>query len=298
MGNTAHITVLDGPSDAIEYARGRIQELEGLWSRFVPNSDISRLNAAQGAPLDVSAETVDLIRYMVAGWSSTFGLFDPTMLGELVRDGYARSRVSPQITVLPDGVHWSKELDAVTIDGNTVTLPVGMALDPGGIGKGRAADIVATELMQRGAAGTFVSIGGDIRCLGVGDCDGSWIIDIESPFDRSRLCSIALSQGAVATSSLTAKILTESTALVGDRTITSHIMDPQQRRAVDADSRTIVQATVIAAECVWAEIFTKPFLVLDDPARIEFAADHGFGAMIVDTTGAMTTSQGWRRFAS
>jgi thiamine biosynthesis lipoprotein len=303
MGNTAHITVLadtdpNGAPDLIEYARDRIQELESMWSRFIGDSDISRLTASNGHPIEVSPETVTLLRYMIAGWSTTNGLFDPSMLGELVRDGYARSRVSPKFTVLPEGVQWSKELDSVTIQGHTVTIPSGMALDPGGIGKGLAADIVATELMARGAEGVFVSIGGDIRCIGVGDCDGSWIIDIESPFDHAPLCSVALSEGAVATSSLTARILDESAHLRVGQTHRSHIMDSTNRRAIEVEARSIVQATVIASECVWAEIFTKPFLVLDDHSRTEFAAGFGLSAMVVDRSGAMTTSQTWKRFTS
>lgn len=303
MGNTAHITVLADTNpgsapDLIECARIRIQELESMWSRFIVDSDISRLNASDGHPTEVSPETVNLLRYMVAGWSTTGGLFDPSMLGELVRDGYARSLVSSKMTVLPNGVTWSEDIGSVMIEGLHVTLPRGMVLDPGGIGKGLAADIVATELMARGAAGAFVNIGGDIRCMGIGDCDGSWIIDVESPFDHTPLCSVALSEGAIATSSLTAKVLTEMTTSGVVQTTRSHIMNPTNRRAVEIESRSIVQATVIAAECVWAEIFTKPYLILDDPMRIEFAAEHELGAMIVDTSGVMTTSRTWRRFTS
>jgi thiamine biosynthesis lipoprotein len=301
MGNTAHITVVGAAEDALDFARHRISELEQMWSRFVPTSDISRLNVAGGLPVEVSSETADLIRYMVAGWSATQGMFDPTMLGELIRDGYARSRVSSSMTVLPGGVQWSKELDAAEVDGTTVTLPAGMVLDPGGIGKGRAADIVATELVERGVSGAFVSIGGDIRCIGIGDCDGSWIVDIESPFDGTPMCSVAVSDAGIATSSLTAKILSEisgsdAAAESSSSGRISHIMDPVKRRTVDAGQRSIVQATVIAAECVWAEMFTKPYLVLDDPTRIELAAEHGLSAMVVDRTGAMTSTQNWKRY--
>lgn len=295
MGNTAHITVVGDVGDSIEFARGRIAELEQMWSRFIPTSDISRLNAARGLSVEVSSETADLIRYMIAGWSMTHGMFDPTMLGELVRDGYGRSQISSAITVLPDGVQWSKELDVASVDGTSVTLPAGMVLDAGGIGKGRAADIVAIELMERGVSGAFVSIGGDIRCVGVGDCNGTWIIDIESPFDRTPMCSIALSEGGVATSSLAAKLLNDQGA--GDER-KCHIMDPVERRAVRPSERHVVQATVIASECVWAEVFTKPYLILDDLLRIEFGAVFGLDSMTVDQSGAMAMSQNWKRYSS
>ena len=297
MGNTARITVLGSDADdLIEYAKHRLLHLEHLWSRFIPSSEISQLNLAGGSPLQVSADTVKLIRHMIGGWTLTGGLFDPSMLRELVRDGYGRSLISEALTVLPSGVEWSKDLSAVTlIEDDMVTVPVGLTLDPGGIGKGLAADILATELIERGARGVLVSLGGDIRCIGDGDVDGTWVIDIDSPFGEEPMTSIAISEGAVATSSLTAKTFPDPTA-DSDLGENSHIMDPHTRRPVDIGSRMIVQATVIASECVWAEVFTKAYLVLDSASRIEFAAEHGLEAMVVLADSTMSTSHGWKRY--
>lgn len=294
MGNTAHITVIGGDTGLIDHATARLRRLEQLWSRFIPTSEISLLNAARGSAQQVSPETATLVRYMIAGWSLTDGLFDPTMLGELVRDGYGRSLVGSVITVLPTGVEWSKDLGGATVDDTVVTLPAGLMLDPGGIGKGLAADLVASELVAHGAMGAFVSVGGDVRCIGNGDCDGSWIIDIESPWNASPIGRVAFADGAVATSSLTAKTFPSPHSGTGSRQ--SHFMDPHLRRSVDADSRRVVQSTVIASECVWAEIFTKAYLALDDPLHIEFAPEHGLEAMLVRRDGTTTASQGWNRF--
>jgi thiamine biosynthesis lipoprotein len=49
-------------------------------------------------------------------------------------------------------------------DALTITLPRGCALDLGGIGKGRAADLVAEELIDaRTTAGGCINLGGDLR---------------------------------------------------------------------------------------------------------------------------------------
>lgn len=291
MGNTARITIVGGDEKLIDHASRRLRQLEERWSRFIATSDISRLNMAAGEPVEVSEDTVRLVRHMVGGWSFTNGLFDPSMLGELVHAGYGRSLVSNSLTVLPSGVEWTKDLASVEVDENRVTLPVGMVLDPGGIGKGLAADLVAVELVGLGASGALVSVGGDIRCVGLGDRDGRWIIDIESPFDRMPLCAIEIADGAVATSSLNAKTFTGP-----DGDLRTHIMNPQSRRTVDTSTREIVQATVVAGECVWAEIFTKAYLVLDASNRIEFASEHGLDAMLVRSDGTTITSQGWKTY--
>ncbi|MFM8858239.1 MAG: FAD:protein FMN transferase [Actinomycetota bacterium] len=293
MGNTARITIVEGDETLIDHAARRLHQLEDIWSRFIATSDISRLNAAAGSTVVVHPDTVRLVRHMVGGWTFTNGLFDPSMLGELVEAGYAHSMTSNSITVLPTGIEWSKDLSSVAIDGDTVTVPYGMVLDPGGIGKGLAADIVASELIELGASGALVSIGGDIRCIGRGDIENQWIIDIESPFDRQVMCSIAIAEGAVATSSLAAKLFTSPD---GSGDVRSHIMDARSRRTVDPMTHDIVQASVTAAECVWAEVFTKAYLVHDDRARIELAAEHGLEAMIVLRDGSRITSQGWKKY--
>jgi thiamine biosynthesis lipoprotein len=293
MGNTARVTIVDGDETLLNHATQRLLQLEQSWSRFIPTSDISRLNVSYGSPVIVQPDTVRLVRHMVGGWTFTNGLFDPSMLGELVESGYAKSFTSSAMTILPTGVEWSKDLSNVVINGDKVTIPYGMVLDPGGIGKGLAADIVASELVDLGASGALVSVGGDIRCVGRGDLDGRWIIDIESPFDRQSMCSIQISEGAVATSSLNAKLFASSD---GSGNLRTHILDPRLRRTIDTKSHNILQATVIAAECVWAEVFTKAYLVLDAAARIEFAAEHGLEAMIVLADESTITSQGWKKY--
>lgn len=295
MGNTARITIVGGDSSLIDHASHRLRELEERWSRFIASSDISRLNSAAGSPVRVAADTIQLIRYMVGGWTLTHGLFDPSMLGELVAAGYGRSLTSNAMTVLPTGVEWVKDVRSVSIDDDVVTLPVGLVLDPGGIGKGLAADIVATDLVDLGASGAFVSVGGDIRCIGTGDIDGRWVIDIESPFDRTPMCSIEFTQGAVATSSLSAKMFA-SPENENSGHLNSHIMDPSTRRTVDMNARDVLQASVIAAECVWAEVFAKAYLVLDAPNRIEFATEHGLDALVVRRDGALVSSSGWKEY--
>ena len=57
MGSDVHVLV-NGPAALLETARDRVEELERRWSRFRPDSEISRLNALAGTPMAVSAETL------------------------------------------------------------------------------------------------------------------------------------------------------------------------------------------------------------------------------------------------
>ncbi len=93
MGTTAHVVVTAArePDRLAEAARARVAELEARWSRFIPTSDVSRLNALASLPVVVAPETFALVQLAVEGWRMTGGRFDPTVLPALVAAGYDRS---------------------------------------------------------------------------------------------------------------------------------------------------------------------------------------------------------------
>ena len=72
-------------------ARDRVEELERRWSRFRPDSEISRLNALAGSPMAVSVETLGLVRRALEGARVTGGRYSPTVLGDVLRAGYDRT---------------------------------------------------------------------------------------------------------------------------------------------------------------------------------------------------------------
>ena len=55
--------------------------------------------------------------------------------------------------------------DGIIVDrtASSVTLPRDVEIDPGGLGKGLAADLVTAELLAAGARGVLVNLGGDLR---------------------------------------------------------------------------------------------------------------------------------------
>ena len=62
MGSDASLLVVGGPHDLTTLARERIDDLEARWSRFIPTSEVSRLNRLAGEePMVVSPETLGLV---------------------------------------------------------------------------------------------------------------------------------------------------------------------------------------------------------------------------------------------
>ena len=73
MGCDVHVLVVDGPADLLQLARDRVEEQERRWSRFRPDSEISRLNQLAGSPVQVSPVTLGLVRRAIEGAGVTGG---------------------------------------------------------------------------------------------------------------------------------------------------------------------------------------------------------------------------------
>lgn len=290
MGNTVNLTVI-GEHELVEVARRRIAELESRWSRFISTSDVSRLNRSAGRPTPVHADTVTLVGYLVSAQSLTAGAFDPTLAPVLNDLGYVASRTSTSDMSAPDpSSRPGCDLSTTVIDTrfDAITLPAGATLDPGGLGKGLAADIVATELMALGAYGVCLSIGGDVRCSGVGPIDGSWMIDVARPRrDGDPVARIRLGDGAVATSSVHAK------QWIRDGASVHHVIDPARRSPLEVADDSIVQSTVIASEAVWAEVFATWTLVNQG-----FPRETDLASLVVRADDRVELNDRWKDFAS
>ncbi|HUP75069.1 MAG TPA: FAD:protein FMN transferase [Acidimicrobiales bacterium] len=76
MGTRAHVVVTADPaleSQLTDFAARELSLMERRWSRFLPTSELSRLNAAAGKPVIVSADTFSVITSAVDAWKQTLG---------------------------------------------------------------------------------------------------------------------------------------------------------------------------------------------------------------------------------
>ena len=257
MGSDVEVIVIDGPAASLAHARDRLDELERRWSRFLPDSEVSRLTAHAGCPVEVHPDTVTLVRTAIAAWRESGGAVNPTVLGAVIRAGYDRdfAEVAPlaeRVAVPACGLGLVACTD-IELDGTAVTLPAGTGFDPGGIGKGLAADVVVDELRSLGAAGACVNVGGDLRVSGTGPEGGAWTIAIEDPADPARhLLRVGVAEGAVATST-TARRRWRIGGVPEH-----HLIDPATGEPSTTD---LVQATALAASCWLAETYAKAVLL-------------------------------------
>jgi thiamine biosynthesis lipoprotein len=178
MGSEIHLLV---PERSATGAAGAVERLFSTWeralSRFLPESELSQLNAQAGSPVTVGPVLLAAVEAALEGARATGGLFDPTLRHALVRLGYDRSFEelgdAPAAAGRPrGGGAWRSTV--VDRSAALVTVPAGGGLDLGGIAKGMAVDASLEVLASLGIESALVSAGGDLAVLGLPPCERAW----------------------------------------------------------------------------------------------------------------------------
>jgi len=272
------------------------EEWEQTLSRFRPDSELSRLNAAAGqGPVSVSSVLWDVLQAALAVARATDGLVTPTILPALREAGYTTSfdhlpKMQPDTaTPAPDVIKraaqaW-REIRSNPIR-RTVSLPPGVQLDFGGIAKGWAAEQAARRLGQYAPA--LVDVGGDIAVSGPRRNGQPWLILVASPFDDTDLDTIASAGGVVATSGRDYRRWLKGTRWQ------HHIIDPRTGRPAETD---VVSVTVIARTALRAELATKMVLILGAEEGIQWLeSQHDLAGLVVCEDGTVIPSRTWHLF--
>ena len=290
MGSDAQVLVVGGTGGLAELARERLEDLEALWSRFRPTSEISRLNEAGGEPMAISAETMVLMETALEAWRITDGAYDPTVLGDVLRAGYVTSfDVLPAVAQALD-ITLAIGAGGIRLDraAGTAQLPAGVGFDPGGIGKGLAADLVAEDLLAAGADGVCVNVGGDLRVSGCGPDaqDAGWTIGVEHPTDaESEVAVLSLHEGGVATSSRLRRSWPSPTAPGGR---SHHLIDPRTGRPAASG---LAAVTVVAARAWQAEMLAKAVFLAGPAGGALLLDDLGAAGLLVTDGGDVLTTE-------
>jgi thiamine biosynthesis lipoprotein len=287
MGGEVHAVVVGGDPGATDFVEARVAELEARWSRFRPDSELCRLNAAAGRPVVVSRDTFLAVERAVAAWHSTGGRFDPTVLPALVALGYDDDLpvVQARGDRAPGPVHPAPGCAGIALDAivGAVTLPVGTAIDLGGIGKGLAADLVVEELVAGGAAGACVNVGGDLRVQGDAPEGGGWTVAV----DGAPEIRLGLAGGGIATSSAARRCWTAG------GTGRHHLVDPATGGSAPSRWRAV---TVVAGTAAAAEVLTKAAWIAGPDAGPAVVSAAGATGLILIDTGPPIALAGLERF--
>ncbi len=178
-----------------------VRRIERAFSRYRPESVVSRINAAAGAGwVEHDEETAALLNYADTLHGASGGRFDITsgVLRQAWDFRQARLPTPATLARLRGLIGWPR----VERDGARVRLPqAGMELDFGGFGKEYAADRAAALLIAQGVRSGYVNLGGDMRFIGPQPDGRPWSIGIQDPRRPDAIvASLPVSRGALATS--------------------------------------------------------------------------------------------------
>ena len=305
MGNTARVIVVAEHEEDLDHliavAQSRLAQLEARWSRFITSSEVSQLNTAlRSTWTQVSDDTALLLHYLVEAFHATNGAFNPFLLPALIDAGYSHSLSGNNAVAvsLPSHSTWhatASDLELQqTTSGWQARLLNGATVDPGGIGKGLAADIVAEQLMSLHACGVSISVGGDLRCMGTpGDAE-VWPVDIEDSEDPSHIAaSVVIPSGGVATSSTHAK------RWHAGSDVRHHVINPTSGKPIAQNEPDALHTvSVVASTAAWAEVFATAVLVSGAKAGTELITSFHLASRATRTDGSSVESTSWAQYAS
>jgi thiamine biosynthesis lipoprotein len=244
--------------EALVKAFAEMARVEGVFSTFKVDSEVSKINRSAGeGPVTTTGEVVGLIERSIFYSEKTDGAFDITV--KPLIDLWRRANVSQK---MPSEERLKSALDKVgrrfvIIDkasGTVKFAKYGMAIDLGGIAKGYAVKRAADVLSGNDIRNFIISAGGDMYCAGTRSKKELWKIGLRHPRDKGKiLFEIKLRDRAVETSGDYERYFT----LNGKRY--SHIIDPRTGQPIGDN---VVSATVISVDPVMGDALSTALCIL------------------------------------
>ena len=273
----------DGPLGPAPDAAERVAEQLLIWhhqfSRFEPDSELSRLNANDSELVHVSPEMAQLVDLIVRAYALTDGLVDGTMTTQIETAGYVTDLGDPvpleeALPLAPERHPASRAPDSgalhlqVDLRARVVERPYGVRIDSGGLAKGLFCDLIADALADYDAFA--VDCAGDIRIGGTRGIERE--VQVGSPFGSEILHVERSAATAAATSGIGKR-----SWLDPEGRPAHHLLDPSTGRPAFTG---LVQVTAFADTAATAEVATKAALLSGPEAAREWL-QHG-GVVVFD----------------
>ncbi len=244
--------------EAVQASFVEIGRLESILSRFVRDSDISRINSSAGIRCEkVGSETYEVLSQAIKFSKRCHGCFDAT-IGPLVclwADTGKKSEPPGEadiIKTLPLVDHNTLLLDPHEMTAGLERL--GQSVDLGGVGKGYAADKVLDVFVNYGIPSAFVNLGGNVAAMGTKPDGSPWHIGIRHPREENSLIGVvSVADRSVVTSGDYQRYFTGK-----DGKRYHHILDPNTGHPAESG---LASATVIAGSSAAADALSTALFV-------------------------------------
>lgn len=264
-------------------AETEIRRIEKLLDRGNYRSDIYKINKYKSA--EISDETAYVINCALEISERTGGAFDITISPVMDLWGFYNSEFNvPQSEQIKQALE-CVGYDKVDLDGNSISIPDGTAIDLGGAGKGYTSDRIAELLKSENVNSGIISLGGNVQAIGRKPDGSLWTVGIADPLDKSGyIGTLKVIDKAVITSGSYQRYFEY------DGKIYHHIIDPET--GVSAESG-LLSVTVISESGIKADCLSTALFVLGLDKSIELWKNSSdFEAVFVDDDGVIYVTKG------
>lgn len=219
------IQILDPADESIlDGLKKLCEKYDTMFSITNTDSELYKLNHANGQPFTVSSETANLIQEGIHYSELSGGAFDLTIEPvSALWDFKADKPTVPSSDAIAQAVS-HVDYTKIDIQDNTVTLEDPEAgIDLGAIAKGYTADQVKTYLKKQGIKHAIINLGGNVDVIGTKPDGSKYNIGIQKPFDESgeAITSVQLKDQTVVTSGIYERYFKKNGKLY------HHILDPR-----------------------------------------------------------------------
>ena len=287
LGTAVTVTVVHPDADEahamVNGALNEIERLEGVFSRYRPETPVARLNR-EGRVTDAPGELLEVVSSALDYSRMTGGAFDVTVAPvlNLYLSRFAVTDVPPtdaEVSAAMELVGWQ----GLRVNGRTIVLErPGMAITLDAIAKGFVVDRAVATLTAAGADRVIVDAGGDMATRATGD--DPWQVAVQDPHaPRGSPGVVPLRGESFASSGDYMQYFTPDRLL-------NHTIDPRTGRSPQHSSGSSVRApTAMDADALSTAVFVlgrrEGVVLLDRLERIE--------GMLVTKTGELFASRGF-----
>jgi len=293
MGTLVEIALKQSDAEksrqAVDLAFDEIKRIENLFSSYLPDSEISRLNRNAGDGWEtLSPETIEVLKraQFWSEWSQ--GAFDIT-----VGPAVSLWKFDEAEIILPKSEEIESALNLIRykdlqIQGNQARLArKGMSVQLGAIGKGYAVDRAIKILQDEGISDAFINAGGDLKSIGMRSPKVPWRIGLQHPrYPDKMIGAFSLSRRAIATSGDYQKYFIQE----GQRY--HHILNPKTGRP--ADENGVISATVLANSVMDADALATALFIMGPQALEQIRLIENTEAMVILKTGKTFFTPGFQ----
>ena len=229
-------------SEITAIVAGEAWRIEQKFSRYRKDNILYKIHHANGKKIKVDEELSLLLNFSQQCYELSDGLFDITS-GVLRRiwtfDGSDNIPTDKQCKALLKKIGWYK----VNWQPPYITLPSGMEIDLGGVGKEYAVDKAGQLAASATDLPVLINFGGDLFATKHPLSRESWQVGIESIGGTDKSAIINITSGGIATSGDANRYLERN----GKRY--SHVLNPKTARSVTDSPRSV---TVASPNCIEA----------------------------------------------